>query len=139
MTLKEAGELLESKEKAWTTEWLAQAGPYEQSLDGQQQAQLCREYVREKAQEELDHNPEVGEAVRKLESERYRLDKKLEELKAERKAFEQFDNDVRALWEKCPQYKTLGELMSSPEAVELRKRYWPDEASKRGELAEPEA
>ena len=114
MTLKEAGELLESKEKEWTAQWLAQAGPYEQSLPGQEQARLCQEHV--------------------LESARYRADKKIERLQAERKGFVQFHDDVNALWEKCPQYKTLGELMESPEGIELRKRYWSDEANKRGEL-----
>jgi len=134
MTLKEADELLESLEKAWTQEWLAQAGPYEKSRPGQQQAELCREYIREKAHEELRHNPDTREALRKLQSKGYRLDKKLERLKAEQKALEQFYNDVQALWKKCPQYKTLGELMKGPEARELRRRYWSEEASKRGEL-----
>jgi hypothetical protein len=134
VTLKEANELLESKEEEWTREWLARAGTYEESLPGQQQALLCQQYIREKAHEELKANPEAREALRTLESKRYNLEKKLEKLKAEQKANQQFHDEIIAFWNKYPQYKTLGELMSSPEAIELRRRYWQPEARKRGEL-----
>lgn len=134
MTSKEAKELLDSKEPEWKREWLAQAGPYEQSPPGQQQALLCEEYLREKAQKELQHNPDIQEAVRTLESARYREEKKFKKVKAKLEAELKFHEDTIALWKQCPQYKTLGELMDSPEAVELRKRYWSDEARKRGEL-----
>jgi hypothetical protein len=62
--------------------------------------------------------------------------KQSEEPKREHQAEMKFMADVMALWtpELEKKYPTLGQLMESAEGIELRKRYWPEEAGKRGEL-----
>jgi len=57
------------------------------------------------------------------------------ELEREHQNLEKFYEDVEAVWDTCRhKYQTLSELMSSPEGIELRKRYWRTEAEKNGEL-----